>query len=135
MKKTKTYRSGTTTCRTYLKTAGNGFEVGFVFAGKTTFVGNFVHSSEATTWYNIMNREIRQFSKKYKVGPKCSKTWYGRFVTAHLNNRYCGYVERLFTRHTSTAKKAFNRDERKYTQMKRRWTGTGTTRTAFLKAA
>ena len=131
--KTKTYRNGTTTCRTYLKTVGNGWEVGFTFAGRNVFVGNFVHSAEATKWFGMMNREIRTFTARYKVGPGCPKSWYVHFVGKHLYNQYYHFVDKCSTKHTRTYKQAVTREQRKYTRMNTRWT-TGEKK-AFLRAA
>ncbi len=119
--KTKTYRSGTTTCRSYSKTVGNGVEVGFTVGGRTVFCGNFVHSSEAATWYTKMNREISTFSRRYKVGPSCPKSWYTHFLGQHLYNQYYAFLDKTFTKHTKTYKKAVTRSQRKYQRMNQTW--------------
>lgn len=131
--KTRTYRNGTTTCRSYLKNVGNGWEVGFTYAGKPLFVGNFIHSTEANQWYGVMNAEIRTFTKKYKVGPGCPKSWYFHFVKSHLYDKYYHFLGRKFTGYTKNYRRAVSQSQRTYRRMARRWTPTE--RTHFLKAA
>lgn len=132
--KTKNYRNGTLTARAYCKPAGNGWEVGFVFGGKPVFCGNFVHQSEANAWWSLMNREIRAFSRKFKVTAKFPKATYGRFLAAHLYNKYYNFLDRLFTKHTRHYGRAFNAQNRAYRTWTRRTTGAGP-RMPFLKAA
>src|SRR5580658_5350385 len=115
--KTKTYRNGTTTCRTYLKNAGSGWEVGFTFGGRTLFVSNFTRSNEANTWYSTMNREIRNFAKRFKVGPGCSKTWYAKFMTNWLYSTYYHFCDRNFTKHTRTYRKVVSSEMRRYRRL------------------
>jgi hypothetical protein len=132
--KTKAYRNGKLTARSYMKAVGNGFEVGFTYAGKTLFMGNFIHSSEATQWYGTMNREIRNFARRYKVAPrKTSATWYGTFLRSHLYTCYYRFCDRAFTRHTRTFQTAVNKNVRRFRQVTRHQVARE--RTPFLKAA
>src|SRR5262245_25477410 len=119
--KTRTYRNGSMTCKSYIKSVGNGWEVGFTFAGKPLFVGNFIHSTEANQWYSVMNHEIRTFSHKYKVGPGCPKSWYFHFVKSHLYDRYYTFLERKFTTHTKTFRRALTTNQRTYKRLARKW--------------
>lgn len=131
--KTKTYRSGTTTFRAYHKTVGNGFEVGFVTGTKTIFVGNFIHSAEATRWYTTMNAEIRTFCNRYTVGPTCPKSWFTNFMSDNLYSKYYTFINRALTVHNRKYTTAVNRDIKKYNQLKRNWYPGEKGR--FLKAA
>jgi hypothetical protein len=63
--KTKIYKLGSKSYKAYFKPVGKGFEVGFVQGSKPVFVGNFIKNSEAMAWYQIMNREVSRFSKKF----------------------------------------------------------------------
>ncbi len=129
--KTKQYRSGKYTFRSYLKNVGEGFEVGFYFGHDPIFVGNFIHSKEANQWFGIMNRQIRQFSKKYTVGPKFPISWFTNFCKNHLYKCYYTYIDRLLARHNRTFETKFRKDVRKYNRMKRNWSE----RRPFFKAA
>jgi hypothetical protein len=131
--KTKTYKTGTTTCRTYLKTAGNGWECGFTFGGRTMFVGNFVYANEAAKWYATMNRDIRAFTKKFKVGPGCPKSWYANFLKNYLYTEYYNFCDRAFTKHTKTFRSAFTSEVKRYRRMNRNWYPGE--KKVFLKAA
>ena len=133
MTKTKMYRSKHMSGKTYLKAVGYGFETGFIINGTTVFVGNFVHSSEANLWFGLMNREIKNFSTKYAVGAPFPKTWFAQFVKNHLYKTYYTFLDRLFARHTKTYNRAWNRDCRKYQQIRKGWTSKE--RTPFLKVA
>ena len=130
----RTYRNGNNTGRTYLKTVGEGFEVGFVLSGKTVFVGNFLHSWEARRWYATLNAEINNFSKRYQVGPGCTKAWFTHFLSAHLYNTYYSFLDKCFTQHSRKYQSAVNKDKKSYQRMSRQWSrSTPTSR--FLKAA
>ena len=131
--KTKSYRNSKTTGRGYLKPVGSGWEVGFVYGTKPLFVGNFVHSKEANTWFGLMNREIRTFTRKYTVTNRVSTTWYTHFLSSQLYKKYYLYLDRLLARHNRNWNKAVNRDLRTYRRLSRQTRGTE--RTVFLRAA
>lgn len=131
--KTRNYRNGTFTARSYLKSAGNGWEVGFVYGGKPIFLGNFVHQSEANAWWGLMNREIRAFSRRFKVTRSFPKATYGRFLCNHLYSRYYNYLDRLFTKHTSYYGRAVRKETRAFRRIVRR--AAPGPRLPFLKAA
>jgi hypothetical protein len=131
--KTKTFASGKYACRTYYKTVGNGFETGFAFGGRTYFVGNFIHAKEATTWYNLMNREIYKFARKYTVGERFPASWFANFVKNHLYKTYYAYLDRLFARYNRDYQRACTRDIRRYQQMKKNYHWD--TKKPFFKAA
>jgi hypothetical protein len=131
--KTKTFSTGKISCRTYVKTVGHGWETGFVFNGRTLFVGNFIHQREATTWYATMNREISRFARKYTVGTRFPITWFANFVRNHLYKTYYQFLDRTFTRYNRTYNSAVASDIRKYQRLRKTWTSQK--RTTFLKAA
>jgi len=119
--KTKTFKTGTLTCKTYLKSAGQGYEVGFTQGRKTLFLGHFVKSTEANFWYNFMNREIRKFGKKYKVGETYPATWLLNFISNHLMKRYCTYQTKILNKHNREAARKERIGQRRYKQLNRRW--------------
>lgn len=131
--KTKTYKSGKTTFRAYLKDCGNGWEVGFFCGTKPLFIGNFIHSSEANRWYSVMNTEIRTFAKRFTVGPRCPKNWYTTFLSDTLYRRYYGFLNKVFVIHNRKYNQAVTRDVRTYKRLNRNWYPGEKTR--FLKAA
>ncbi len=118
--KTKNYRYGKTTCKGWLKSAGNGYEVCFTFGPKTVFVGNFIHATEANAWWTLMNREIKTFGTRYKVGTRFPAAKYSHFLSAHLYTRYYNFLDRLFVKHTRTWHRAVVRDLRSYKRMANR---------------
>ena len=119
--KTKSFKMGHLTCKTYLKTVGVGYEVGFTQGKKILFVGNFIKSAEASYWYNFMNREIRKFGKKFKVGPTFPATWFLNFITHHITTKYCAYVTKLVTKNNRVAAQKEKAALRKYKQLNRNW--------------
>lgn len=131
--KTKTYRSGKTSFRAYLKDCGNGFEVGFVSGTKVIFVGNFIHAFEANRWFTIMNTEIRSFCQRFKVGPSCPKTWFTNFLSDSLYKKYYTFLHRVLVTHNRKYTTAVNRDVKKYQRLNRNWYPAEKGR--FLKAA
>jgi hypothetical protein len=120
-------------CWSYFTKAGEGFEVGFYLQGRSVFVGNFVHQTEATKWYSLMNREIGLFAKKYPVGPTFPVTFWRTFLGNYLYSTYYTHLDRLFAKHTHQYKKAVVRDLRKYSHLKKNWSNSE--RTPFYKAA
>jgi len=119
--KNKNYRFGTTTFKAYMKTAGEGFEVGLKFGNKQLFCGNFIHAKEAHGWWSLMNREIRSFTKRYWVGKNCSITWYSKFLGHHLYNKYYGFIERHIRTYNRSFKSAYFQDLRKYKRLRKNW--------------
>ncbi len=129
--KTKHYSNGKYHFRTYNKTVGEGYEVGFYHGTTPIFVGNFLHTKEANQWFRIMNREIKYFSKKYPVGTKFPVSWYTHFAKNHLYKCYYGFLDRVFARYNREFTFALKRDEKKYHRMKKTWNE----RRQFFKAA
>jgi len=119
--KTRKFRNGRITCKSYLKAAGNGYEVGFTFGNKTIFLGNFVFRNEANAWYTTMNKQIRAFALRYKVGTTYPQSWYRHFLGSHLHNLYYTHLNKIFAKHRRTHTRAFNQDLRKYKTLNRRW--------------
>jgi len=132
MTKTKNFRSGSLTARCYMKPAGNGHEVGFVFGGKTIFVGNFIHNAEASKWWATMNREVRTFANRHKVTTKFPKNNYGKFLGAYLYNCYYRFANAAVSKHTRFYGKVVNKNTRSFKTWTRRANGP---RTTMLKAA
>ncbi len=131
--KTKNYKNGSSWARAYWKPAGSGWEVGFVYGGKTLFCGNFVHSSEANKFYGMMKREITRFAKKYKVGKTYSQSWYKTFLTAQIQTCYYNFVNAQVRKHATAAARNWTKSVRTYNRMNRKWTST--TKTPAIKAA
>lgn len=136
MTKTKYFKYGKQTCKAYWRTAGQGYEVGFVFGGTPAFVGNFIHAKEANAWWTIMNKELRFFSKKYWGTPKAPMAFYCKFLSHYLYKCYYNYLDRQFGTYKRTYTTGFKKAERKYTTMKKKWpTTTTNVRWTFRNAA
>lgn len=133
--KTKTMKYGHFRLKTYWKTAGEGFEVGFYCNNKKIFVGNFIYKFEATQWWNMMNKEIHSFTKKFAFAPKVSQTFYFKFFTNHMYKKYYLYLDKVFTRYNKTYKAAFQRDQTRFTKMTRKSGYNHNYKTFTLKAA
>ena len=113
------YKYGKYTCKAYKKTAGQGFEVGFKFAGKTIFVGNFIHAKEANAWWAKMNTECTRFLRRYTLPSQASTQFFTRFMANYMYKCYYGWLDRAFTKHNRTYAQAVRKDERKYTYLKK----------------
>lgn len=120
--KTKNFKNGTSTYKSYLKKVGNGYEVGFFSHGKPLFVGNFIHSTEANQWFAQMKRDITKFSKKYKVGKTFPKSWYNNFLKSYLYKNYYSFLNKQFTKYNRTFNSAFKKDSTKYKKISKKWT-------------
>lgn len=131
--KTTTFKNRTITCRSYTKTIGHGFEVGLLCGSRPLFAGNFLHNSEANAWYRIMNREIRNFSRKYLISTKATPTWHLKFLSTHLYRCYYQFVDRVLARHAKTFTREFSRNQRRYRTINRNWNRSECV--PFLKAA
>ena len=131
--KTRTYRNSSLTCKSYLKPAGNGYEVGFKFGTKLVFVGNFVKSTEANAWYTQMNKEIRLFNKRYTVSKTFPKSKYSHFLSAHLHNKYYSFVNRLVPKHNRAWNRTLQQDTRTFAKLAKK--ASPKERRPFLKAA
>jgi hypothetical protein len=121
--KTKLYKYGTLKYKAYYKTAGKGFEVGFLYGNKPLFVGNFVKKEEATTWFEMMTHEIERFSNKYwhNVKTFSSTVFFHKFATNNLYKHYYDYLDKCFGKHTKNYHREFSRDVKSYERMKRHW--------------
>jgi hypothetical protein len=133
MMKTNTYRNGSKSCRSYLRTVGNGWEVGFFYGGKPVFLGNFIHSSEANQFYALMKTEIRNFGRKVRVAHPFPSAWFKAFLGAHLQKTYYQFVNQQVRRHQTEAKRTYGKGLRAYRRLNRRWTGEE--KTPSLRAA
>jgi hypothetical protein len=121
MNKTHKYKSGKYQFKSYCKSVGNGFEVGFVCGSDVIFVGNFIHSLEATRWYRLMNREIKEFNRTFPVGSRFPFAWYCNFLKNTLYSCYYRYLERMFTKYNREFARAWKRDCRRYSLLKQNW--------------
>ncbi len=119
MTKFRTYKYGPYTFKSYMKPAGHGYEVGFIYRGRTYFMSNFIHKAEATKWWARFNKEIMTFSKKFYMSQKMPFTWYCNFLANHLYTCYYNWLEQVFTKHETSFKRAFTKDYKKYTMMKK----------------
>jgi hypothetical protein len=115
----RTYKFGKHVCKAYKKPVGKGWEVGFSFAGKPVFTGNFLHAKEANAWWTKMNQEMRSFFGRYALPPKGPKAFYGRFITNHLYNSYYNFLDRQFTKYQKGFTQALKKDQRHYTHMRK----------------
>jgi hypothetical protein len=121
MMKQKKYKVGKHTCNTYFKTVGNGYEVGCNFGPTQVFVGNFIHTAEATQYWTMLNKEIKTFCTKYWIGPKASPSWYRKFLTNYLYTNYYKFLDTKFNTYQRTYTSAFRKDETKYRRLARNW--------------
>ncbi|MCB0394949.1 MAG: hypothetical protein KDD25_10335 [Bdellovibrionales bacterium] len=122
--KTKTYKYGKITFKTYLKKVGHSYECGLVFSGKPVFLGNFVHSAYATKWWGVMNQEIRKFSTKFCTSGTVSKTWYTNFLSHHVNVAYFNFLDKILGKYNRAAVSAVSKNSTKYRRLKRNWATT-----------
>jgi len=129
----KHYRNKGITGKTYLKSVGQGFETGFTLNGTPVFIGNFIHASEARKWFAVLNKEIKVFSKKYKVGPQYPVAWYKHFISTMLYSHYYRFLDKVFVKHNRVYLKALKKDVKKYQRIKKNWSPKQTT--PFLKVA
>lgn len=121
MTKYQTYKCGTYTFKSYFKPVGQGFEIGFIYHGRTYFMSNFIHKTEAITWWKMFNKEIMAFSKKFYMNDKMPFSWYCNFLSKHLYQCYYNWLDSVFNKHERTFKRAFTKDIKKYNTMKKKF--------------
>lgn len=119
--KSKSYKHGKSTYKSYFKKAGYGYEVGVVYKGKPLFVGNFIKSKEANEWYRKMNSEITTFAKRYWATEDTSTAFYTKFLGNHIYNHYYKYINKVIPTAHRQFDKAFNQDLKKYRNLKTNW--------------
>ena len=117
--KTKTYECYDWTFKTYFKTAGQGYEVGVYFAGKSVFVGNFIHKTEATRWYTMMNKYMTTFFKKYSYEAMPPKAWYGKFFANYMYANYYKFLDQAFAKYNKTYAKDFDSNVKYFNKYKK----------------
>lgn len=115
----KVYKYGKHTCKAYKKPAGKGYEVGITLAGKPVFFGNFIHSKETATWWNLMNKEIRKFTRKYSAAPHAPTGWTTKFLANHMYKVYYAYLDREFSKYYRNYTHAVRKDQRRYIKFER----------------
>ncbi|MBK9322356.1 MAG: hypothetical protein IPM97_05280 [Bdellovibrionaceae bacterium] len=119
MTKTKTYKYGPHTFKSYMKPVGNGWEVGFTYQGRNYFTGNFIHKAEVAKWWGIFNKEIVSFSKKFNFSKDMPFNWYCNFLSNHMYTCYYSWLDTVFNKHEATFKKAYTKDFKKFMKMKK----------------
>ena len=119
MTKTKTYKYGPYTFKSYCKPVGHGYEVGMTHHGRSYFVGNFIHKAEAVKWWSTFNKEISAFSKKFWVSNEMPFNWYCNFLSNHLYKCYYTWLDKMFLKYETNFKKAYSKDYKKYMKMKK----------------
>lgn len=117
--KSNSYRFGQYYFKAYCKTVGQGWEVSVHWDKKCIFIGNFIHKAEATAWWNILNKEIKNFTRTYWISSRSAKTWYGHFFSNHLYKTYYSFLDKVFVKYNRTFKSAFSKDVRRYNYLKR----------------
>lgn len=122
--KTKLYKLGSKSYKAYFKPVGKGFEVGFVQGSKPVFVGNFIKNNEALAWYQIMNREVTRFSKKFWHHPTAhvATSFYNKFISNNLYKHYYDYLDKCFGKYTKTYHREYSRDVKTFNRMQKSWT-------------
>lgn len=131
--KQKTFKSGTFTCKTYIREVGHSFEVGFQQGKNLLFVGTFTRSADASLWYGLMNREIRKLGRRFSVGQKWPTTWFHHLVRSTLNKRFTAFQARVIVRQARDAARVERKCVRQYRRLARRWEGG--TRRPLIRAA
>jgi hypothetical protein len=119
--KIKTFGRGKLQCKTYLKTVGEGWEVGVYLHNRVLFAGNFIHAKEAQLWWTRLNREIRVFSSRYPVGKRFPEAWFGAFLGNYIKQVYYKFVNVQIAKHKGLCVKALRQDLRRYQKLKRTW--------------
>ena len=119
--KKKNYKIGKFTCRTYMKTAGHGYEIGAYFGPNKIFTGNFVHRAEANHYWTTLNKDLKTFCKKYWVSPKAPFTWYRNFMKNYFYKNYYTYVNKVTAKHTRLHATAVRKGETRYKRLKKTW--------------
>lgn len=114
----KTFKYGKHTCKAYKKPVGKGWEVGFTLGTQPVFVGNFIHTKEANTWFAIMTAEIRKFTKRYSHASKAPTAWIKKFWSNSMYKSYYTYLDRQFTKYNSTYSRAVRKDERRFSSFR-----------------
>ena len=119
--KTKTFKTGKMTYKASVKKSGHSYEVSFLQGRRVLFLGSFTKQSDATHWYTFMNREIRHFGRKFKVGPTFPTTWFNHFIGHYLTKRYCNFTARLVQRDSRVAARKERVGARRYRTLNRNW--------------
>ncbi|MCB0350616.1 MAG: hypothetical protein KDD38_05495 [Bdellovibrionales bacterium] len=121
--KTKMYKAGPNKYKAYLKAAGNGYEVGFMWGKKSLFMGNFVHKAEAQEWYSKMNQEYAHLSKKLWHDPKANvaTAFYNKFISNSFYKHYYDYLDKCFGKYTKSYHREYTKDLRAYNKIKKNW--------------
>lgn len=118
---TRTYKHGKFTCKAYKKAVGKGWEIGFSFAGKTIFTGNFIHQKEANAWWTKMNLEARKFLKRYTLPETASTAFFCKFMNNYMYKTYYTFLDREFSKYTRGYATAVRKNERKWTHMRKNY--------------
>lgn len=119
--KKKIIKHGSQRITAYMKPAGKGYEVGLMHGAKNLFMGNFINIKEAQNWYAMMNREFSRFSKKYWPNAEKPSAFHYKFITNAMYKKYYDYLDVCFGKYTKSFHREWNKDLKKYNQMKKAW--------------
>lgn len=115
----KTFKYGKHTCKAYKKPVGKGWEVGLTLGTHPIFVGNFIHTKEANTWFAIMTAEVRKFTKRYSPAAKAPTAWLRKFWSNSMYKAYYTFLDRQFSKYNSTYSRAVRADERRFSNFRK----------------
>ncbi|MFN3454399.1 MAG: hypothetical protein ACK41T_05510 [Pseudobdellovibrio sp.] len=118
MTKTKNYKLGKNTFKTYFKPVGKGFEIGFTYKNRNYFTSNFVNKTEATKWWSFFNKEITSFSKKHWLSNNMPFVWFCNFLNNHLYKTYYSWLDKVFNKHEENFHNAYKKDYKKFLKLK-----------------
>jgi hypothetical protein len=121
--RTKTFKTGKLSYKSSIRHLGHAYEVSFAQGRRVLFLGTFTRPTDANHWYTFMNREIRGFGRKFKVGPTFPTTWFHAFIGNYLTKRYCNFQSRLLARSVADASRKERVSIRRYRTLSRNWTG------------
>lgn len=112
--RSRQFKCGRNTFKTYFKPAGKGYEIGFTYGGRNFFTSNFINKTEATKWWGFFNKEITSFCKKHWLSNNMPFNWYCNFMTNHLYKCYYTFLDKVFFKNETTFKKAYSKQYKQF---------------------